>query len=111
MKQAVPPWHGPAAVCVCCGGSSRETPWQTIGNDGTQSQRLLCGQAAQCSFGCNLAPHRKRWKRKARGYGRIPRALERRKREPRGLWAGRLLRSFGYRIPLRPNFCKERNVL
>ena len=90
MKQAVPPWHGPAVVCVCCGGSSRET--------------LLCGQAAQCSFGCNLAPHRKRWKRKARGYGRIPRALERRKREPRGLWAGRILRSFGYGILLRPIF-------
>ena len=33
-------------------GRKRKRRWQTIGNDGTQSQRLSRGTAALCSFGC-----------------------------------------------------------
>lgn len=40
MKQAVEPWRDPATFCVRGGGSRKKDVGQTIGNNGTQSQRL-----------------------------------------------------------------------
>lgn len=42
MSREDPPWQCPAAGCADGGGSiSLWRIWQTIGNDGAQSQRLL----------------------------------------------------------------------
>ena len=65
-----PPVRLPAVICAAGGGLDAGA-WQTIGNDGTQSQRLRRrrGQPLPllCSFGCNLANHGKLWDSKARG--------------------------------------------
>ena len=64
MSKAFPPWQGPAAVRVCGGGSDGTTHRQTIGNNGTQSQRLQEAFPLLRSFGCT-ATQEKSWKRKA----------------------------------------------
>ncbi len=69
MNEAVPPWRCPAAVCACGGGMPIRRRRQTIGNDGTQNQRLGCQRRCSLtlrSFGCS-ANQWKRWDRKARG--------------------------------------------
>ena len=58
------PWAYPAAGYADSGGVTGHRRWQTIGNNGTQSQGLL-GDAL-CSTGC-MANHGKPWDCKTRG--------------------------------------------
>lgn len=58
----------PAPARPLAAGAERRTIWQTIGNNGTQSQRLWGGPPPDARS-VALATQRKRWERKARGYG------------------------------------------
>ena len=60
MAHENPPWELPAAGCARGSGSPGGRigkPLETMG----RKARGCRAQFAQCSFGCNLANHRKRW--------------------------------------------------
>ena len=43
MNEAFTPWYLPAVEGAASGGVTGQAHWQTIGNNGTQSQRLKGG--------------------------------------------------------------------